>query len=110
MRQEPCRAWGYLFPAGEAVCRAVNEVMEEWHLPSCAEPDREGGIHIAFEGATFPLDEVVAAVTSRMEPTCSGKIDVCDMERWTLTRALFAGKDVRLSMTGLNNVLAYSGH
>lgn len=40
----------------------------------------------------------------------SGKIDLIDMEAWTLTRAAFSGTEITVKTVGLNHVLAYSGH
>ena len=40
----------------------------------------------------------------------SGKIDLIDMEAWTLTRATFSGTEITAKTVGLNHVLAYSGH
>ena len=67
-------------------------------------------LNIAFEGALFPLDDIVEALIPCLNEASSGKIDLCDMENWTLTRASFTGREVRLSTAGLNDVLAYSGH
>ncbi|MEG2140831.1 MAG: hypothetical protein RRY20_08610, partial [Bilophila sp.] len=58
----------------------------------------------------FPLEDVLAALTPFASLALSGKIDVIDMEGWTLTRATFTNGDVRVSTVGLNHVLAYSGH
>ena len=38
------------------------------------------------------------------------KIDLIDMEAWTLTRAAFSGTEITVKTVGLNHVLAYSGH
>lgn len=110
MRREPCKAWGHLFPADTAALRAVNSALEAWGLPPAADLDDAGVLNIAFEGTTFPLDDVIDALRPRLSAASAGKIDLCDMENWTLTRASFTGKEVRLSTADLNNVLAYSGH
>lgn len=110
MRREPCKAWGHLFPADRAALRAVNGALASWGLPPAADLDGAGVLNIAFEGAVFPLDEIIDALRPWLNAASSGKIDLCDMENWTLTRASFTGTDVRLSTADLNNVLAYSGH
>ncbi len=110
MRREPCKAWGHLFPADETARRAANSALEAWGLPPCADLDDAGVLNIAFEGALFPLDDIVEALIPCLNEASSGKIDLCDMENWTLTRASFTGREVRLSTAGLNDVLAYSGH
>lgn len=106
MRQEPCKVHGYLTPADEAVRATVDAVLIDWSLPPCT--DLEGEIlRLDFEGVFFPLDDVLAGLANL---SLSGKIDVIDMEAWTLTRALFTDGAVRVSTVGLNHVLAYSGH
>lgn len=109
MRQEPCKAYGHLTPAGEAAVAAVNAVMADWALPPCASLHGEV-LDIAFEGVVFPLDEIAEALAPWLTPASSGKIDLCDMEAWTLTRLSFSGTATRLSTADLNTVLAYSGH
>lgn len=109
MRQEPCKAYGNLSPAGEDAVQAVDRVFMDWGLSQRAE--LEGDLlRIAFEGVFFPLDDVLAALKPYLCSDSSGKVDIIDMEGWTLTRAVFTGTEIRLSSAGLNDVLAYSGH
>lgn len=109
MRQEPCKAFGHLFPADSALLDAVDTVLADWNVAGCAE--LEGDLfRIDFEGVFFPLDDVLAAIRPFLTPESAGKIDLIDMEQWTLTRAVFAGARVTTKTVGLNHVLDYSGH
>ena len=109
MRQEPCKAYGNLSPAGEDAVRAVDRVFMDWGMSQRAE--LEGDIlRVAFESVFFPLDDILVSLKPFLRPDSSGKMDLIDMEEWTLTRAIFAGTEIRLSSAGLNDVLAYSGH
>ena len=45
-----------------------------------------------------------------LKPESAGKIDLIDMEQWTLTRTTFAGTAMTTKTVGLNHVLDYSGH
>ena len=65
---------------------------------------------ISFEGVFFPLDDVLDALRPLLCAESSGKIDLIDMEAWTLTRAAFSGTEITVKTVGLNHVLAYSGH
>ena len=109
MRQEPCKTHGHLFPADGRVLDAVNAVLTDWNIPECTE--LEGDIfRISFEGVFFPLDDVLDALRPLLCAESSGKIDLIDMENWTLTRAAFSGAEITTKTVGLNHVLAYSGH
>lgn len=88
---------------------AVNAVLADWGLPPCATLCADV-LDVAFEGVSFPLAEVAEALRPWLTGASSGKIDLCDMEKWTLTRASFQGVEIRLTTADLNNVLAYSGH
>lgn len=109
MREEPCKAYGHLFPADRHVADAVDAVLSDWNIPECTE--REGDIfRISFEGVFFPLDDVLEALRPLLCAESSGKIDLINMENWTLTRATFSGTEITVKTVGLNHVLAYSGH
>ena len=47
---------------------------------------------ISFEGVFFPLDDVLDALRPLLCAESSGKIDLIDMEAWTLTRAAFPAR------------------
>lgn len=87
----------------------MGAVLSDWSIPECAE--LEGDILcIGFEGAFFPLDDVLDALRPLLCAESSDKIDLIDVEAWTLTRAAFSGTEITVKTVGLNHVLAYSGH
>ena len=109
MRTEPCKAYGNVVPASPALRDAVCAVCADWGLADCVE--LEGDIlRISFEGVFFPQEDVVEAIRPYLTGESSGRLDVFDLEGWRMTRATFAGTEVRLASSGLNDVLAYSGH
>ena len=63
-----------------------------------------------LRGRLLPLDDVLDALRPLLCAESSGKIDLIDMEAWTLTRAAFSGTEITVKTVGLNHVLAYSGH
>ena len=95
--------------ADQHIADAVGAVLSDWNIPECTE--LEGDIfRISFEGVFFPLDDVLDALRPLLCAESSGKIDLIDMEAWTLTRAAFSGTEITVKTVGLNHVLAYSGH
>ena len=107
MREEPCKTYGHLFPADQHIADAVGAVLSDWNIPECTE--LEGDIfRISFEGVFFPLDDVLDALRPLLCAESSGKIDLIDMEAWTLTRAAFSGTEITVKTVGLNHVLAYT--
>ena len=56
------------------------------------------------------MENVLDALRPLLCAESSGKIDLIDMEAWTLTRAAFSGTEITVKTVGLNHVLAYSGH
>lgn len=109
MNQILCRVWGNLVPADDKICNVVNDIMRDWCLSPCAKLDGDI-LNFFYEGVVFPLDEILEKIQLALDLESSGKIDLCDLEKWTLTRATFQGKKILLASSGLNNVLAYSGY
>lgn len=117
MRQEPCKAHGHVFPADADLKKAIDSALESWNIPECT--FLEGEIcNLAFEGVFFPLDDIIKALQPYLQDQASfpvlqsessGKIDVFDLEKWTLTRALITGATIHVTTVGLNHVLDYSG-
>ena len=101
MREEPCKTYGHLFPADQHIADAVGAVLSDWNIPECTE----------LEGDIFRISfDVLDALRPLLCAESSGKIDLIDMEAWTLTRAAFSGTEITVKTVGLNHVLAYSGH
>ena len=72
---------------------------------------REGELlQISFEGVFFPVEDVLRALGAHLSPEASGKLDVLDLEAWTLTRHVRENGIFRESCRNINQVLEYSGH
>ena len=71
-------------------------------------------LRISWEGISFPLEEVLDALTSTLPAESKGKLDVLDLESWTLRRHLLGPGQgqARFSASerSLNHVLDYAGH
>lgn len=68
---------------------------------------------ISFEGLYFPVSELIESIESYLlhgHTETKGKIDVLDLEAWTLERYLVEAERIRSKKVSLNNVLDYSGH
>lgn len=77
---------------------------EEWLL---YEDDM---LRVSFEGLVFPHEEVLSLLKEWLPPEASGKMDVIDLEEWTLTRHVWEGGNFTTASRSLNQVLEYSGH
>lgn len=109
MREKPYKTHGHLFPADQHITNAVGAVLSGWNTPEYTE--LEGDIfRINLGGVFFPLDDVLGALRPLLCAENSGKIDLIDMEAWTLTRAALSGMEITVKTVGLSHVLAYSGH
>lgn len=69
-----------------------------------------GALALSFEGAFFPLEDVLAALEPGLSGESSGRIDYLDLDEWTMTRCFIEGAEIRVQKRGLNDVLDYSGH
>jgi len=109
MRREPVKAYGSLAPATQEAREAFEAVCAEWSAP--AQVELAGGLlRFSFEGVFFPGDEAAQALEPFLSADSSGRIDVLDMEAWTLTRFVFTDGKIVRSVRDLNHVLDYSGH
>ena len=109
MRQEPVKAYGSLTPAGEEARSALENACTDWG--AAAEIELTGDLlRFSFEGVFFPGDDVAEALSPFLSKVSTGRIDVLDMEAWTLTRYLVADGKIVRSVRDLNHVLDYSGH
>lgn len=67
-------------------------------------------LNIAYEGAFFPLDDFMAALSPLLRPESLGKVDYLDIEAWEITRLNFENGFVTRATRDLNSALAHSGH
>ena len=112
MRQEPCKAYGNLHPANERILRALEAVFDTWGLAVDLELAGSDGalLRLSFEGVFFPEDDVVNAIRPFLTPQSTGKLDIINVEDWTLTRYMFDAGQLHRGQRDLNQVLEYSGH
>lgn len=112
MRQEPFKAYGNLHPAGERALRALEEVFSAWGLAAELELAGSDGalLRLGFEGVFFPEDDAITAIRPFLTPRSTGKLDIINVEDWTLTRYTFDAGRLTRGQRDLNQVLEYSGH
>ncbi len=108
MKQELVKIYGNVHPAGPELFGAVRAVLEAWHLGDCVELDGDL-LRLAHEGVFFPTEDVLETLGPFLSCSSSGRLDVLDLEAWTLTRYRFEGRRTLPSIRSLNDILAYSG-
>lgn len=91
MRPVIVKAYGALSPATEETFEAVRAVLESWLIEEDAVELVGDMVTIAYEGDAFPDDEVVDALRPFFCGKSWGKLDVMDLEAWTLHRYTFTG-------------------
>ena len=91
MRPVIVKAFGALSPATEETLAAVRSVFEFWFIDEDAAELKGDMLTIGYEGETFPDDEVVEALSPFFCPESWGKLDIIDLEAWTLYRYTFTG-------------------
>ncbi len=64
---------------------------------------------ISFEGIYFPLAEVMCALKALLRPEQTGKLDVLDVDAWSMCRYRFNKGHIEEHAADLNAVLDYSG-
>lgn len=64
---------------------------------------------LSFEGIYFPLQETLAAIRECADDKTVGRLDVLDIENWTICRHEIKGREIGTHSQNLNNVLDYSG-
>lgn len=114
MNRDPLlKVYGHVYPVNAAFYAALEQACAD------AMPDEDdipvleldGDMaRISFEGAYFPVDDVLATLAAHLRPEHQGKLDVLDMEGWRLFRHTFTDGRIESHSAPLNNVLDYSGH
>ena len=106
------KIYGSLYPATPAQAASLKKIAERG-LSSCQETppvSLEGDLlKISFEGIYFPVDDFMNEIKKFLTSDQQGKVDVLDLEAWTLGRHQFADGEIISSSAPLNNVLDYSG-
>lgn len=89
MRPVIVKAYGALSPVTEAAYHAAVSVLESWYIPEAAEL-RGDMLCFSYEGDMFPDAELVEALKPYLCNASEGKLDILDLEAWTLHRYFFA--------------------
>ncbi len=104
MRPVIVKAYASFYPATEEVLRSVVSVLSGWFIEDAAELKNDMLV-ISFEGDAFPDEEVIGALRPFMREETRGKLDVMDLEAWTLRRWIFAGREASVNTVTLNKAL-----
>lgn len=91
MRPIIIKAYGALSPATQETYEAVSAVLESWLMDTDALELKGDMLTIGYEGDAFPDDEVVEALSPFFSEQSWGKLDIIDLEAWTLRRYTFTG-------------------
>lgn len=105
MRPVIIKAYGALSPATEETFEAVRAVLESWLIDTDAVELKGDMVTIGYEGEAFPDDEVVDALKPYLCEKSWGKLDVIDLEAWTLHRYTFTGGELSDHMATLDKAL-----
>ena len=105
MRPVIVKAYGGLSPAGEDVFEAVRSVLQSWFIEEDAVELVGDMVTISYEGDAFPDDDVVDALRPFLCESSWGKLDVIDLEAWTLHRYTFAKGELTDNTTTLDKAL-----
>lgn len=84
------KAYGWLKPANEDCAKALEHVLESWYISNAIETDGPL-LRIAHEGVHFPAEDIMLAMVPFLGTQSEGKLDVLNLEDWTLTRYTWPG-------------------
>ena len=78
---------------------------------SPAETVTEDGplVLVSFEGLYFPVEEAAGCIKRHLTRETTGKMDVLDLENWTITRFTLQGGFMQERSGSLNNALDFNG-
>lgn len=108
MRPVIVKAYASLHPADGAALDAVRAVLEDWYISDAV--TLEGDLlRISHEGEYFPADEVAAALEPFLTEASDGKLDLIDLEAWTLRRFFFRHGQVAVRTASLDQALESCG-
>lgn len=111
MKQIHIKIYGAFHPVPETVDAGLETLQaqiigdEPWFYRT------NDMVNISYEGIWFPVDDALDILRATLPPKATGKLDVLDMDGWTLTRHQWIdGQFTSSPPRDLNSVLAYSGH
>jgi hypothetical protein len=109
------KVYGHCYPAPAGVYEALLAVSAQ--AIGAADSDipvveQEGDmVRLSFEGDYFPTEDLLHCLAAHLAPQCKGKVDVLDLDAWTLVRHSIEGGQIHSAPPrSLNHVLDYSGH
>ena len=86
------KAYGMLRPAGEDALCAAEGLLSSWFIENAVDLD-DSALWIHYEGTFFPHEELANALAPFLGPASTGKMDIMDLEAWTLCRYYFSPAD-----------------
>lgn len=93
------KVYGHIYPVSEAFFSDLTRACADALADDANEPvlAREGDLaRFSLEGAYFPVEEVLAAVTRHLRPEHKGKLDVLDLGKLAAYPPRFhTGKNTR---------------
>lgn len=111
MYQVFMKVYGAFHPAPEQVDAALATLQPQIIGDSPWFYRTNDMVNISYEGIWFPVDDILALLTQTLPPDAIGKMDVLDLDAWTLTRHQWHNGQFNSSPArDLNSVLDYSGH
>ena len=91
MRPVIVKAYAGFSPATEETLEAVRSVLRSWFMDEDIAELSGDLLSISYEGDAFPDDEIVDALKPFLCEKSWGKLDLIDLEAWTLRRYTFTG-------------------
>ncbi len=85
MRPVIVKAYGAFSPVAEEAFLAIRSVLEDWYIPEAVELIGDM-VRISYEGDSFPAEEVIGVLRPFLTEKSEGKLDILDLEAWTLHR------------------------
>jgi len=108
------KVYGHIYPVAEDEERALWRVLQTAITDPISadipllERDHDM-VRISFEGLYFPLDDMLAVIRDYIHPTQNGKVDVLNIEEWSMLRLRIEQGATSIRTSPLNAVLDYSG-
>lgn len=101
MKEIIVKAYGWLEPANEEILQTLEPILRSWYIEDamCLE---DGALRLAYEGEYFPHEEIARALFPFLNEKSKGKMDIMDLEAWTLQRYFFDTSQVIVSNTGFS--------
>lgn len=107
------KAYGYFKPARQTHLEELGAALNGYGREVLDSLSLNGRLlQISYEGTFFPAQETSEALARfavKAGKEAEARLDILDLESWTLHRYELAGEGLKLSSRPLNHVLEYSG-